>query len=239
MKIYIAKHYWKDNKNATWECHPKLNKKLFEYFKENYHNFVKDRNSKIEKDGYFIYLCYVDAKDDYKRDITNITFFVSQSEVKINLCDKEYKNLEYSRGFLKDLPLRKIILSIGVVFFLIIGYLGLTKLYTIFKTKESSLKKEKVSFYQDYRTFRTNWNEKIDENKTLIDKFKLDENNSRLIEQLNDFIKPFPVDNNNSKVVFTNTMSKDEIKNTLKEITGGKDTPEIVMIIVEKNKYYH
>lgn len=33
MKIYIIKHYWKDGEIATWKCHPKVDKILFQYVK--------------------------------------------------------------------------------------------------------------------------------------------------------------------------------------------------------------
>jgi hypothetical protein len=94
MSIYIAKHYWKDNENSTWEYHKKIEKRLFNYLKDNYHTFVKERKTVINKDKKFIYLCYEDAMDVYNRPITNITFFISEQEQSRTLCQEVYQNLE-------------------------------------------------------------------------------------------------------------------------------------------------
>lgn len=94
MKIYIAKHYWKDGENATWECHEKVDKALFEYLKENYHKFTKNKPKSIEKDKHFVYLCYEEGKDVYGRNITNVTFFISKKRVQIDYCNLAYSDLE-------------------------------------------------------------------------------------------------------------------------------------------------
>ncbi len=91
MKVYVVKHYWKDGENATWESHPKVDKEIFEYLKKNYHNFVKDRPLMIKEDKY-IYFCYEEKKDIYNRNITDITFFVSEYKIDEKLCNKKDSN---------------------------------------------------------------------------------------------------------------------------------------------------
>jgi len=94
MSIYIAKHYWKNNENSTWEYHKKIEKKLFNYLKDNYQLFTKERKTVIKRDKKIIYLCYEDTVDVYNRPITNITFFISNKEQSIELCQEVYQNLE-------------------------------------------------------------------------------------------------------------------------------------------------
>lgn len=94
MSIYIAKHYWKNNENSTWEYHKKIEKKLFNYLKDNYQLFTKERKTVIKRDKKIIYLCYEDTVDIYNRPITNITFFISNKEQSIELCQEVYHNLE-------------------------------------------------------------------------------------------------------------------------------------------------
>ena len=94
MSIYIAKHYWKNNENSTWEYHKKIEKKLFNYLKDNYQLFTKERKTVIKRDKKIIYLCYEDTVDVYNRPITNITFFISNKEHSIELCQEVYQNLE-------------------------------------------------------------------------------------------------------------------------------------------------
>ncbi len=88
MEIYIAKHYWKNNENATWERHERIDKELFEYLKTNYHNFVKNRPKTLKENGYFIYFCYEDAQDIYDRNITNITFYISKKNMQNDFCNQ-------------------------------------------------------------------------------------------------------------------------------------------------------
>jgi len=252
MKVLIAKHYWKNGKNATWECHPKLDKELFEYLKENYHNFVKDRKNEIEKFGYFIYPCYVDAKDDYERNITNITFFVSKSKVKIDVCNKTYNNFEFTIKERKS----KIVIGINIIAFLTIGFLAINLL----QSKNSSSKKNIVEVkVQDYSSFINNWNGQV-QNITDKKRFLLIRNeNSKLIEQLNDFEKPFYEDFNSSLfdeykqgdikkyqkylrenyitkvIVFKDKINKTEIKKSLQKITKEKAISDIVNKILMMN----
>jgi len=253
MKVLVAKHYWKNGENATWECHPKLDKKVFEYLKENYHNFVKDRKNKIEKFGYFIYPCYVDAKDDHERDITNITFFVSKSKVNTNLCNQKYNNLELK---IKEHKSKKIIMGINIIAFLLIGFLVINLLESKNSSSKEYIVEEKV---QDYSLFIKNWNDQVqkitDEKKFLLTR----DNNIKLIEQLNDFEKPFYEDFNSSSFdeykqgdikkykkylsdnhinnvkVFKKTMSRDGIEKSLQKITKENTKFSIVSKVLMMN----
>jgi hypothetical protein len=118
MKIYIAKHYWKDGENATWESHVKVDKKIFEHLKKNYHNFVNNRPLIIEERKKYIYLCYEDTVDIYNRKITNITFFVSKYKVNEPLCKKIYHNLELHLSNKRQMNffLKLFVVSVGLFF---------------------------------------------------------------------------------------------------------------------------
>jgi hypothetical protein len=256
MKILIAKHYWKNGKIATWEYHQKLDKKIFEYLKENYHNFVKERKSKIEKNGYFIYLCYENAKDDHARDITNITFLISKSKPKetSNLCHKIYKNLELKVKAEKD-NRNLILIVLGLIILLTIGVLSINSV----KTKASNTQQVIQPKVENYTHFIDSWNEQvlnITDNKSYL--LKRD-NNIKLITQLNNFEKVFYEDFNKSKVneykgseidsykeyieknhiekkiLFKEKMSKDEIKKTLKKVTRENSMSDIVYKILNMN----
>jgi hypothetical protein len=131
MSIYIAKHYWKDKENSTWECHQKIEKSLFNYLKDNYHTFVKEKKTLIKKDKKFIYLCYEDAVDVYNRPITNITFFISKQEQSRFLCQEVYQNLEITKQEEKN----KIAYTVMVLVLLII-------LFFSFFNKEDAVDKK-------------------------------------------------------------------------------------------------
>lgn len=119
MKVYIAKHYWKDGENATWESHVKIDKKIFEYLKKNYHNFVNNRPLMIKEKKRYIYLCYEDNVDIYNRKITNITFFISKNKIDELLCSKVYDNLELTlESNLKNSLLKWFLVMIVVLFFI-------------------------------------------------------------------------------------------------------------------------
>ena len=253
MKILIAKHYWKNGENATWEHHLKLDKKIFEYLKENYHNFVKEKPNEIKKDGYFIYLCYEDTKDDHERDITNITFFISKSKPKepSDLCNQKYENMELkvkSKNHTRNIIL--VVLAIVTIFsigFLVINSVKKASSYT----QQVVQPKEK-----DYSRFIDSWNEQV-----LNKNYRLTrESNRKLIEQLNGFVKPFYREVNSSlfdnykqgdikkytqyrlenhidkEIIFKDKMSKGEIKKSLKEITDETDMDKIVYKVLKMNE---
>jgi len=179
MTILIAKHYWKNGENATWEYHPKLDKNIFEYLKENYHNFIKEKKSNIEKDGYYIYLCYTDSKDVYGRDITNIVFFISTKEITYSLCAEKYENLELiikrnNNHFLVFIFIATVVSLIGY------KYLSSDK-------KDSPESTPICKFAED-------WNKLISDNN-----YSLDSNKSLCIKKLNIWFKPFYQEFNSSK----------------------------------------
>jgi len=117
MTIYIAKHYWKDGETATWECHPKIDKKLFKYLKENYSLFIKNKPKNLLVYKQFIYLCYEETTDIFGRDITNVTFFVIKKQLSIDFCSSIYSNLEIT---IKEYKIKTFIL-LGVIFLSLVG----------------------------------------------------------------------------------------------------------------------
>ncbi len=259
MKIYIVKHYWKDGENATWERHPKVDDKLFEYLKKNYHNFVKDRKKMIEKDGYFIYLCYKDSKDVYDRNITNITFFVSKKEVKKDFCNTHFKNLELE---IVDKTKNIKILAIGAIALLIIGFMGI-KIFSSKNTSKESHKQRKYEAVQNYTPLIDNWNDQVSniiEDVKIQKKYRLSrDDNKKLIAQLNSFVKPFytgieskildemkrknankyedfaKANHTDANITFKVSMSKDEIKKGLKKITHERAIHDIVKKVLIMN----
>jgi hypothetical protein len=248
MKVYIAKHYWKDGENATWECHEKVDKEVFEYLKENYHNFVKDRKSEVEKNGYFIYPCYEDAKDIFGRDITNVTFFVSKEKVKTSLCDKTYENLELKIKTKKNNTSMLVgaIALIAIVFFSM-TFLNKSKAHNNQTVARETSEKSKI---QNYNSLIDNWNQQV-QNLTKKKKFLLvRDDNQKLIKQLNSFVKPFyntPKtesdkykkylnDNHSDKnITFQKEMDKAKLKEGLKTITNERSMSEIVKKVLMMN----
>jgi len=220
MKIYIAKHYWKDGENATWEHHSKIDTELFEYIKKNYHKFVQNKPNMIKQNGYYVYICYEDSKDIYNRSITNATFFISKKVISKELCEQEYQNLELNLAGNNKINLK--ILTIALL--IIIGFFA-----TIFiknDTKKPSkeilieeneqidinekskivqnIAKEKVvdskwrnnsKTNNKYAPFIKNWNEQIDKyfkNYKEGKEFKLSiSSDKKTINKLNELIKPF------------------------------------------------
>ena len=117
MTIYIAKHYWKDGETATWECHPKIDKNLFKYLKENYSILIKDKPKNIQVSKRFIHLCYEETIDTFGRNITNVTFFVMKKQLSIDFCSSVYSNLEIT---IKESKIKTFIL-LGVIFLSLVG----------------------------------------------------------------------------------------------------------------------
>jgi len=255
MKIHIAKHYWKNGVHATWEYHPKLDQEIFAYLKEHYHHFVKERKPFIQKDGYFIYLCYEDAKDEHQRDITNITFFVAPAKPKkeLNLCDKVYTNLELTLRSKKD-DQKLIIVAFGsIIMLLVFGYFFIKNI--------SHTPKPITPIVQNYNRFIDTWNQQVqqltDKKTYLLSR----ESNAVLISQLNDLQKAFYQGlnlslydeykqgsikkyqqyrekhhlNKEAKIVFTNSMSSDEIKESLRKITKERAISEMVKKVLMMN----
>jgi gas vesicle protein len=252
MKIYIARHYWKDGQNATWECHNKVDKEVFEYIKENYHKFVKNRIKEISLNNYDIYLCYEDAKDIFDRDITSITFFISKVKVTSSLCSKTYKNLE-----IKIKEKKNNFIVIGVIVLVIIGFFG----SVLFKndTSQSNTHKTVSSKVQDYSDFLDNWNSQVqnisEKRKYLLSR----DSNTKVVKQLNNFVKPFydtfddsklskrayadveeykkfiKINHLDKRVIFNEDMNRVAIKNGLKKVTNENSISGIVEKVLMMN----
>jgi hypothetical protein len=117
MNIYIAKHYWKDGETATWECHEKIDKELFQYLKEHYTFFIKDKPKILQEYQQFIYLCYEDTTDVFGRTITNVTFFVMKKKLSREFCTTSYSNLEIKT---KEFEIKTFII-LGITLFILGG----------------------------------------------------------------------------------------------------------------------
>jgi hypothetical protein len=128
MNIYIAKHYWKDGENATWECHEKIDKELFKYLKDNYTLFINDKPKILEKYQQFIHICYEDTTDVFGRTITNVTFFVMKKKLSMEFCTTSYSNLEIKT---KKFEI-KTFLIIGITLFILGGlYIFVPKIKSV------------------------------------------------------------------------------------------------------------
>jgi len=215
MDIYIAKHFWKDGENSTWECHEKIDKELFKYLKNNYPFFSKEKPKKIQEGKHFVYLCYKDDIDNYGRNIVNITFFIVKRERSMDFCSKKnIKNLQ-----IKLLDFKMIISSIlGLIL------VGIGIYFTVDRLEKEV---EKVSIVtiihqdkRDYSQFISAWNKQLkgkNKFKLLIDE------NLTFINQLNDFT---------DTDVFTQELTEDEIIQKLKEITKKNNMSDIVEFIL-------
>jgi len=246
MKIYIVKHYWKNGENATWETHPKVDKKLFEYLKENYHNFVKDKENMIKKDKYFIYLCYKDNKDVYDRNITNVTFFISTKEIEKDFCKTSYNNLEIEIADKTKNTKMIVITGLAVVLIGIIALMFFKSDVPNQKHVQAPIKKR----VHNYSLFIDNWNQQVqnitDKKKYLLNR----DDNSKLIGQLNSFVKPFntvkvseldsynefiKVNHSDKNITFNDDMSRDDIKEALKKLTNKSAISDIVKEVLMMN----
>jgi len=221
MDIYIAKHFWKDGENATWECHEKIDKELFKYLKNNYPFFSKEKPSKIKVNKYFVYFCYEDGTDNYGRTIVNITFFIVKRETNVDLCSKKnINNLE-----IKLLEFKKIFVSILGVF--IVGF----GIYFLLNTLQKELKKSSTVTMipenkRDYSTFLYVWNNQVDIKDENQFKLFIDENLT-FINQLNHFT---------NTDVFNQELTEDEIIQKLKETTQKRSMYDVVQFIIENVK---
>ena len=210
MKIYIAKHYWKDNKNATWEKHPKIKESIFSYLKENYSKFVKNRPKVVQKDKFYIYICYEDSKDIYKRDITNITFFISKESVSIDLCKSNYYNLELNIPSENKLNFNIDKKLIGVAMITLFLAFSLPE-WVHFGNSNSNKTNHKTEIQKSYKEFTEPWNkgvkEIVDNNKTLLKQFTL--NDKIVILQLNKWLQIYNRDINITCEEYENYICKD------------------------------
>ncbi|SFV68337.1 hypothetical protein MNB_SV-14-1261 [hydrothermal vent metagenome] len=229
MKVYIVKHYWKDGENATWESHENIDKKIFEYLKKNYHSFVENRQNTIKEGNHYIYPCYEDGVDIYSRKLTNITFFVSKSEIDEELCNKEYHDLEISLAGKRN-KLIFYLVGLVVIVGLLFGYYYSNKQKSLDKkSTTNSSEKEEINIeinkeFQDINlsvkdinlTFITNKRKIIDKKIEGKEKLLNYENNCS-VNKLRDFISI------NEKIQDLDTCIKnkeeiDKCKKDLKEI---------------------
>ncbi len=261
MTIDIVKHYWKDNK-ATWECSEKIDEYLFEYLKENYYKFVKEKPSLLEKDKYFIYFCYEEGRETGKNDnrkITNITFFIAPKEVKKELreewCKKKYENCEII------IPENKkyIFLSLFVLIPIVLLAFNMDTIKGWFEDSNISKQEEIVEIPKpDYDQFVGIWNNQVqnytdkkefllsrDSSDEVIDKLNSlisqsnDKNTSALDNYTQGDIKSyihFKASNALSPTTTLDTnMTKEDIKKYLQNLTKERSISAIVKKILMMN----
>lgn len=215
MKIYIAKHYWKDGKNATWECHKKIDKELFKYLKNNYHNFVTDKPKMIKQGKYVVYLCYKEGTDSYGRSISEVTFFVLNREIEKDFCKMKVKDLKI---ILFDKREKILLLSSS---FLLVAFLFIMR-DTEVKIKEDN----KTIANNNYTVLIKDWNNKLFASNE--EEFLLDENNNtKMLLKLNKIMRTF-------NVTFDEHMSEDKIRKILKKATGKESLSDIVKKVLKK-----
>lgn len=203
MKIYIAKHYWRDGEHAIWESHQKIDKRLFEYLKDNYPKFVAQKPKKIKEGKYHVYLCYEDKKDIYERTITNITFFVVKKESDYNFCNNTTeRDLEFEIKDEKDT--KKYLFGA-----LIVATIALIAFYLY--TKENNEKSITISQNietRDYSGFIKSWNNRLKEEPELTIR---PNNNRTIIDELNRIFKRCDRVN----LLLKEDLTTDEIKENL------------------------
>jgi len=221
MKIYIAKHYWKDGENATWESHEKVDKKIFEYLKKNYHNFVNNRPIMIEEKNSYIYLCYEDNVDIYNRKITNITFFVSKYKVNEPLCSKTYHDLELSLLNKQQVVffLKLFVVSVGLFFiysFVFDDVISKNKIMQEDTLKSEIKKKQKI--IKEVKVDRNETKERAERySQILRDGVKC------IIYDIGDTKKEKPLKLHNRKVIDTIKWEKEYILENKKLLKINKD----------------
>lgn len=183
MNIYMIKHYWKDGENATWECHGKIDKKLFKYVKENYHNFKEERPTMIKEDNSFIYLCYEDTIDFANRPITNMTFFISRKQLDYDFC-KEVNNKSLELVITQKAN-KFWIVNLGVL--LIVGGIYYNSFH---ETSSTVISHNSIIQKYKYGELVNEWNDQLQHN-TDNEAFMLkrDKNNTAVINQLNLIMK--------------------------------------------------
>ena len=131
MKLYIARHYWKDNLKATWKYHEKIDDKLFNYLKVNYPKFEREEPSFIQYNKKFIYLFYKkEIEKEANREITNIDFFISLEKIS--------KNILNNQEFFQNIP-DSLEVSIRTKKEYLMGAIVLVLLFSLYHVGVSSL----------------------------------------------------------------------------------------------------
>ncbi len=195
MANYKVKHYWKDGASSVWEADKNLNKEIFEYLKKNYHSFVEKRPKSLLYKEHTISFKYIDGKDSFGREITDVTFYISNSK-KVN------KNIIiYLFIFLL------IIISIFVIRFV-------DKNNPKPNNISNQIEKKILDEKDKWSKFRTDWNKCLDnDNSNRL--YLVNNSSAHIISTLNK-LNPF-----NDDVIDSNT-SFDKFEKKVKEITPKK-----------------
>lgn len=231
MKIYIIKHYWKDGENAIWECHDKVNKNLFTYVKNNYHNFKENRPKSIKEGKYFIYFCYDDKKDFADRKITNITFFISKKKTDYNFCkEAETQNLELTVPQKLELT---VLLKSNNFFIFSFVILLIAGLVFYKSTTNNTSKNIPLVIKNDYSTFINSWNKQVQYHINKDD-FMLsrDDNQTIVINELNKIINNIK---NEKNYVIKSIKDCEERKSSKKSLSASCERLDTYPINMDLN----
>lgn len=71
--FFIARHFWKEGRNATWEVSKKFPESLLEQLKSDYTMLENEQPKFIDYPQATVFLVYNENKDIYKRKIIEIT----------------------------------------------------------------------------------------------------------------------------------------------------------------------
>ena len=252
MTAYIAKHYWKNGKSATWECHKKIDSSIFDYLKDNYDTFVHKHPAEIEYKKHHIYLCYQTSTDIYDRPITSITFFIVKKKTSFDFCkEKNITSLTLNIPKRNDKKLLYMILSlvaVGIMFFL-------------YKAVQPHNSSSSVMMKQiDYTMLIRNWNKQM-RNYSNTGLLLPKHGNVMLIDTLNNIMQDASMPEKNETkwddytqrdirefkqyrkssyaqykdIRFDENMTQRDIKNKLKTVTREKTMSGIVKKVLLMN----
>ena len=71
--FYIARHYWKDRENASWQIAGQFPSQLLEEIKAEYSSLESEQPEYRQYNGGTVFFVYEEAEDIYGRKITEIT----------------------------------------------------------------------------------------------------------------------------------------------------------------------
>ena len=95
MKIYVAKHYWRDKETATWQVSSRFDREIFQYIKNNYSQIIHKKVHCLKMNAKYIYIYYKKKKDIYSRDITEIVAYQCKRKIDIGLDKRDNNSLEF------------------------------------------------------------------------------------------------------------------------------------------------
>ena len=72
-RFYIARHYWKDRENASWQISRQFPPELLEEIKAEYSSLESEQPEYRQYNGGTVFFVYEEAEDIYGRKITEIT----------------------------------------------------------------------------------------------------------------------------------------------------------------------